>query len=78
MAIQIRECTYRGEEGFKICGKPRGQVGGWGVSIFVAGRDAQARADAELVRENVKAGISCFEGCSFWKDKEVERANSKS
>lgn len=49
--LQVRETTYRGEDGFLICGRPK-ELGnsGFPVSIFV-----HHRAVAEDIRDRMKA-----------------------
>lgn len=50
MSIQIRKSTYRGVEGFKVCGKKPGQVGGHAVSIFTETRESAEHIAAKVTR----------------------------
>ena len=50
MTIQVRAKQYRGVDGFAITGYPKGQIGGWPVSIF-----AKTRDEAERIRRAVNA-----------------------
>jgi hypothetical protein len=53
MTIQVRLKQYRGIDGFAITGSPKGQIGGWPVSIF-----AKTRDEAERIRRAVNTGES--------------------
>ena len=47
--ISVRRSQYRGVEGFLVCGRRKGQEGGFGVSIFCLTRPV-----AEKIREAAK------------------------
>ena len=49
MSLQIRRKTYRGKEGWLICGRPLGSLKA--VSIFT-----HSRKSAERIRDKVKQG----------------------
>lgn len=50
MAIALRRCQYKGEDGFLVCGK-RTPQDTWGVSIWT-----RTRASAEHIKAKVKRG----------------------
>lgn len=49
--LQVREHTYRGRDGWLICGKPKDSNRHRGVTIFAD----QSREQAEAIRDRLKA-----------------------